>query len=106
MTYRTVPRDLPLHVTGDAEPHPVHVVHLEHPRHPLDVPVASAARVGAECLDVPLMREVGVTREIVNPNPFDWLLLTPGLAQLLDLGLVGAVPPADHQVTAHAGLHR
>src|SRR5687768_4126057 len=106
MTHRTVPRHLSLDMTGDAEPHPVHVVRLEHLGHALDIAMTGPARVGAKRLDMPLMREMGVPRQIMDPDPFNRLLLVPGLAQLLDLHLVRAVTATDHQVAAHAGLHR
>src|SRR5919112_4133622 len=106
MTYRAISRDLPLGVAGDAEAHPVHVVDLEDLGHPLHLTVAGAAGVGSQRLDVSLVREMRVPWEVVDPHPFDRLLLGPGLPHLLDLRLVGAVPAADHQMTSHAGLHR
>src|SRR5215208_7152122 len=106
MTYRAVPRHLPFRVAGDAEAHAVHVVHSEYLGHPLDLAVAGAARVRAHGLDMTLMGKMGVAWQIVDANPFDGLLLIPGLPQLFDLGLVRTVPTADHQMAAHAGLHR
>src|SRR5918995_2089405 len=106
MTYRAVPRNLPLYMAGDAESHAVHVIHLEHLRHALNFSMTGPAGIRAQSLDMPLMREMGVPRQVVDPNPLDRLLLGPRLAQLPDLCLVGAISPADDQVAAHAGLHR
>src|SRR5918999_1681697 len=106
VTYRAIPRHVPLLMAGDAETHAIHVVHLEHLGHPLHVPVAGGACVGTERLDVSLVWEVGVPGEIVNADPFDRLLLAPGLAQLPDFRLMRAVSPADDQVTSHTGLNR
>ena len=105
MAHRAVADDLPLEVAGDAETHVVDVVHLVDLRHAAHVPVARGARGGAERLDVALVREVGVAREVVHPHPLDGLLVVPGLAQLLDLGLGRAVASGHHQVAAHARLH-
>jgi hypothetical protein len=105
VTYRTVPRHPALRVAGDAEAHVVHPVDLEDLGHAAHVAVAGGARGGAEHLDVPLVREVGVTREEVDPDPFHRLLLGPGLPQLPDLGPAAAVAAGDDEVAAHAGLH-
>ncbi len=55
----------------------------------LHVAVTGGAGVGAQRLDVALMGEVRVPGEEVDPDPFDRLLLGPGLPELLDLGLAG-----------------
>jgi hypothetical protein len=93
-------------VTVDAKPHPVDVVHLEDLGHALHLAMASTASIGAECLDVPLMREMGMPGQVVNPNPFNGLLLIPGLTQLPDLCLIGTITAPDHQMTSHTGLNR
>ena len=93
-------------MAGDTEAHAVHVIHLEDLRHPLDLAMTGSAGIRAQCFDMPLMGEMGMPREVVDPNPLDRLLLVPRLAQLPDLGLVRAISPADDQVAAHAGLHR
>jgi hypothetical protein len=105
VTYRAIPRHLTLEVTGDAETHAVDVVHLEYLRHPLHVTMAGGARVRAERLYVTLMRKVSVAWEVVHPHPFDRFLLGPGLTQLLDFRLVGAIPPSDDEMATHAGLN-
>src|SRR5215210_1095906 len=106
MTYRAVPGHFPLGMAGDAEAHPIHVVHLKHLRHALDLAMTGATGVGSQRLDVALVRKVRVSRQVMDPDPFDRLLLGPGLPHLLDLRLMRAVPPAYYQMTAHAGLHR
>src|SRR4051812_49368673 len=106
MTYRAIPRHLALDVAGDAETHAVDVVHLEDLWHALHVPMASGACVGAKRLDVPLMGEMRVAGEIVHPHPFNGFLVGPRLPELLDLCLVGAVPPPNHQVASHTCLYR
>ena len=98
MTYRTVPRHLPLDVAGDAEPHVVHSVDLEDLGHALNVAMTGSARRGTQSLNVPLVGEMGMPREIVNPHPFDRFLLVPCLAELLDLGLMRAVASADDKM--------
>ena len=93
-------------MTGDTEAHPVDIVDLEHLGHPLDLTMAGGAGVGTHGLDVTLMREMGVPGQVVNADPFDRLLLVPGLTQLSDLSLIGAIAAANYQMTSHAGLHR
>jgi len=93
-------------VARNTETHSVNVVHLEYLGHPLHVAVAGSARVGTERFYVTLMREVSMAREVVDPYPFDGLLLGPGLTQLLDLRLVGAIPPSNDKVAPNAGLDR
>src|SRR5436190_20362661 len=95
VTHRAVSGDLPLDVTGDAESHVVHVVHPVDLRHALNLAVAGDAGVRSQRLDVPLVGKVGVAREIMHAHPFDRLLLGPGLAHLLDLGLRRAVTATD-----------
>src|SRR5215210_6628967 len=106
VTHRAVARHFPLYVARDAEAHIVDVVHLEHLGHAAHVAVAGGAGVGAESLDVPLVREVGVPRDEVHASPLDRLLVRPGLANLLDLRLGRAIAATDHEVASHAGLHR
>src|SRR6476646_8470067 len=106
MTYRTVPRDVSLQMTRDAESHAIDVVHLEDLGHALDLSMTGAAGIGSQRLDMSLMREVGVAGQVGNPEPLDRFLVGPCLTDLLDLGLMGAVAAPDHQVTSHAGLHR
>src|SRR5690349_6204069 len=106
VTYRAVPRHLPLRMAGNTKPHPIHVVHFEDLRHPLHFAVTSAAGVRSQGFDVPLVGKVGVSGQVVNADPFDRLLLGPGLADLLDLRLMRAVPTTDHQMAPHAGLDR
>jgi hypothetical protein len=83
-------------MTGNAESHPVDVVHLEHLGHSLHIAVAGSARIRAKRLDVTLMREMCVPRQVMHPHPLDWLFLGPGLPQLLDLRLMGAIPAPNH----------
>jgi hypothetical protein len=66
-------------MAGDAEAHPVHLVHLVHLRHAGDVAVAGGAGVGAQHLDMPLVGEMRVTGQVMNPDPLDRLLVAPGL---------------------------
>src|SRR5215204_1323148 len=106
VTYRAVPRHLPLRMAGDAKPHSIHVVHPEDLWHPLHLAMAGAAGVGPERFDVPLVRKMSVAGQVMDSNPLDRLLLGPGLAHLLDLRLVRAVTASDYQMAAHAGLDR
>src|SRR5215218_5731249 len=106
MTYRAVPRHLPLRMASNTKAHPIHVVHPEDLRHPLHFAMAGAAGVGPERFDVPLVRKVCVAGQVMDADPLDGLLLGPGLAHLLDLRLVRAVPAPDHQMAAHARLER
>src|SRR4026209_2436921 len=108
MTGRTVTIDLSGQMATDAEAHVVHVVHLEDLGHARDVAVTGLAGVGPHRLDVAHMREVGETSERVDPNPLELGLarvcaVAPELTQLLDLGAVGAVGPADPRVAPPDG---
>ena len=96
---------LALDVSRDADTHVVDFVDLEHLGHAAHVAVARGAGVGTEGLDVPLVREVSVAREVMHAHPLDRLLVGPGLSDLLDLGLGGAVAAAHDEVAPQAGLH-
>ena len=68
--------------------------------------MTGAARVWPQRLDVTLMREMRVPREIMDSDPLDRFLVGPRLANLLDFRLMGTVTPTDDEVASHAGLQR
>src|SRR3989441_5647180 len=107
VTHRAIARDVALHVAVDAPAHLERgdLVHLRHATH---VTVAGAAALGAQDLDVPLVREAHEARQRVHARPYGRLLIDPRLAHLFDLRLIGrpGVGAADHLMTAEAGLHR
>src|SRR5690242_614551 len=105
VTHRAVTCDVVLHVTVDAPTHPKRreLVHLGHRAH---VAVAGDARIGAQRLDVTLMRKVHKGRQRVYPHPCGSLLRGERLADLLNLRLMGRRRPADHLVAAEARLER
>src|SRR2546425_8232742 len=105
VTHGTVTRDAALHVAGDAPAHLERgdLVHLRHGAH---VAVAVDAALGAQNLDVPLVREAHEARECVHARPHRRLLGGPRLAHLLDLRLMRVGGAADDLMTAKAGLHR
>src|ERR1700686_4474013 len=105
VAYSAIAGHLVLEVAIDAPPHRErrHLVNLRHFGH---VAVARTAGVGAECFDVSHVREVCESGEGVNPDPLRRLLVSPSVADLLDLGLVRWRRPADHQMTAETGLDR
>src|SRR6266511_1300459 len=77
---------------------------LIHRRHALDVAVAGTARLGAERLDVALVRDMHEAGQRVAADPLGRLPLAPGVADFLDLRLVGGSGAADELVAADAGL--
>src|SRR4030088_548774 len=87
VTHGTVAAHLVLHVTLHAPTHPQggNLVHL---RHALHVPVARAARLGAERLDVALVREAHESGKGVDAGPLRRLSLAPCVPDFLDLGLM------------------
>src|SRR6058998_3541767 len=76
VTHGAVARDVALHVAVDAPAH-LERGELVHLRHAAHVAVADDAAVGAQDLDVPLVREADEAREPVDPNPLGWLLAEP-----------------------------
>src|SRR6266705_999538 len=94
-----------LHVTVDAPAHLERgdLVDLRHAAH---VPVAVHAALGAQDLDVSLVRKAHEARERVHPDPLGRPLGRPRLADLLDLRLMRRCRAADHLVTAEARLER
>src|SRR3989454_6714359 len=105
VTHGAVARDVALHVAVDAPAHLERgdLVYLRHGAH---VAVAVDAALGAQNLDVPLVREAHEARECVHARPHRRLLRGPRLAHLLDLRLVGVGGAADDLMTAEAGLYR
>src|SRR5436309_8635913 len=107
VTHGAIARDVALHVAVDAPAHLERgdLVHLRHAAH---VAVAGDAALGAQDLDVPLVREAHETRQRVHARPHGRPLVDPRLAHLFDLRLIGrlGVGAADYLVTAEAGLHR
>src|SRR5947209_2500912 len=105
VTHGTVTRDAALHVAGDAPAHLERgdLVHLRHGAH---VAVAVDAALGAQDLDVALVREAHEARERVHASPLGRPFVGPRLAHLLDFRLMGRRGAADHLMTAEAGLHR
>src|SRR2546428_153150 len=105
VTHGTVTRDAALHVAGDAPAHLERgdLVHLRHGAH---VAVAVDAALGAQDLDVALVREAHEARERVHASPLGRPFVGPRLPHLLDFRLMGRRGAADHLMTAEAGLHR
>src|SRR2546427_8129855 len=105
VTHRAVARDVALHVAVDAPTH-LERGNLVHLRHGAHVAVAGAAALGAQNLDVPLVREAYEARKRVHARPHRRLLGGPRLAHLRDFRLVRLGRAADHLMTAEAGLYR
>src|SRR2546429_4154583 len=105
VTQGAVARDVALHVAVDAPAHPERgdLVHLRHGAH---FAVAGGAALGAQDLDMALMREANEARECVHARPHGGPLVDPRLSDLFNLRLVGPRGPADYLMTAQAGLHR
>src|SRR5437879_2718636 len=105
VTHGAVARDVALHVAVDAPAHLERgdLVHLRHGAH---VAVAGGAALGAQDLDMALVREAHEARECVHARPHGWPLVDPRLSDLFDLRLVGLRGTADYLMTAEAGLHR
>src|SRR5258706_5154306 len=87
VTHAAVARDVVLHVTADAPPHPERR-DLGNLRRMLHVAVARDTRVGAHGLDVTHMGETHEPGQRVHANPFRRVPLPPRVAHLLDLGLM------------------
>src|SRR3982750_4788052 len=89
MAHAAVASHVVLHVAADAHPHAERRDLLDL-RRLLHVAMAGGARrrSGAECLDVALMGKVHEAGYRVHANPLRRFLLTPGVANFLDLGLV------------------
>src|SRR6266571_3694435 len=105
VTHGAVTRDAALHVAVDAPAHRERgdLVYLRHGTH---VAVAVDAALGAQDLDVTLVREAHEARERVHTSPLGRPFVGPRLAHLLDFRLMGRRGAADHLMTAEAGLHR
>src|SRR5260370_6423259 len=105
VTQRAVARDAALRVAVDAPAHRERgsLVHLRHGGH---VSVAGAAALGAQDLDVPLVRKAYEARECVHARPHGRLLGGPRLAHLGDFRLMRVGRATDDLMTAEAGLHR
>src|SRR5438876_9756549 len=105
VTHGAVTRDAVLHVAVDAPAHLERgdLVHLRHGAH---VAVAVDAALGAQDLDVALVREAHEARERVHASPLGRPFVGPRLAHLLDVRLMGRRGAADQLMTAEAGLHR
>src|SRR3989442_9113741 len=78
-------------------------MYLGHGTH---VPVAGAAALGAEDLDVAHVRKPHEAGQCVDAYPLGWLLADPRLAHLLDLRLMRRCRAGDHLVAAEARLER
>src|SRR3989441_3731372 len=104
VTHGAVARDVALHVAVDAPAHRErgHLVHLGHATH---VAVAGDAALGAQDLDMALVREAHEARQRVHARPHGRLLVDPRLSDLFDRRLIGLGRTADYLVTAEAGLH-
>src|SRR2546430_4543165 len=104
-THGAVARDVALHVAVDAPAHLERgdLVHLRHGAH---VAVAGGAVLGAQDLDMALVREAHEARECVPARPHGCPLVDPRLSDLFNLRLVGLRGTADYLMTAEAGLHR
>src|SRR5437773_8547655 len=94
-----------LGVAAHAPPH-AQGRNLGYLRHLLDVPVTCHARLCAERLDMPHVRETDEAGEGVDPNPFRRFSLAPSIPHLLDLHLMGGRASADQLMAAHASLQR
>src|SRR2546430_6910826 len=105
VTHGAVARDVALHVAVDAPAHLERgdLVHLRHGAH---VAVAGGAALGAQDLDMALVREAHEARECVHARPHGWPLVDPRLSDLFNLRLVGLRGTADYLMTAQARLHR
>src|SRR5437667_5221495 len=105
VTHGAVARDVALHVAVDAPAHRErgHLVHLGHATH---VAVAGGAALGAQDLDMALVREAHEARQRVHARPHGRLLVDPRLSDLFDLRLIALRGTADYLVTAETGLHR
>src|SRR3989442_1176795 len=105
VTHGAVARDVALHVAVDAPAHLERrdLVHLRHGAH---VAVARATALGAQDLDMALVREAHEARERVHARPHGRLLVDPCLSHLFNLRLIGLRGTADYLVTAEAGLHQ
>src|SRR5882762_5823014 len=112
MTHAAVARDFVFDVAPHAPPH-------AQGRDLLDLGrvfhVAVARRAGlvsldaqprAQSLDVAHVRETHETGKRVDAHPLRRLPLAPGVADFLDLGLMGRGGPADQLMAADAGLER
>src|SRR5438477_11612371 len=88
VTHGAVARDVALHVAVDAPAHLERgdLVPLRHGAH---VAVAGHAALGAQDLDVPLVREAHKTRQRVHASPHGRPLVDPRHAHLSELRLIG-----------------
>src|SRR5260370_12312227 len=105
VAYGAVARHFALDVAAHAPPH-AQCGHLVHLRHALHVAVARDARLRPERFDVTHVREARETRQRVDAHPLRRLLLPPGIADLLDLGLMRRRGAADELMTPEARLQR
>src|SRR2546423_1268752 len=81
VTHGAVARDVALHVAVDAPAHLERgdLVHLRHGAH---VAVAGGAALGAQDLDMALVREAHEARECVHARPHGWPLVDPRLSAI------------------------
>src|SRR4026208_2111359 len=105
MAYRAVPGHPALLVTGNAKAHVVYVVDLVHLGHAGNVAMAGVTGIRSHHLDMAHVGGVHMPGQEVPRPPLDWLLLRPGVAQLLDLDLVAAIGSGNDGVATHARLH-
>src|SRR5437660_6864732 len=105
VTHGTVARHFVFDVAAHAPPH-AQRGHLIHLRHALHVAMARGARLRAERFDVTHVRETREPRQRMNAHPLRRLLVTPRIADLLDLGLMRRRGAADDLMTPEARLQR